>query len=35
MISHADAILFAVPEYNFSVASPLKNAYDWLSREDK
>lgn len=31
----SDAILFALPEYNFSVASPMKNAYDWLSRDDK
>jgi NAD(P)H-dependent FMN reductase len=31
----ADALLFGVPEYNFTVSSPLKNAYDWLSREYK
>jgi NAD(P)H-dependent FMN reductase len=29
----ADAILFGVAEYNFTVSSPLKNAYDWLSRD--
>lgn len=34
-MTKADAILFGVPEYNFSIAAPLKNAYDWLSREDK
>ncbi len=28
----ADAVLFAVPEYNYAVASPLKNAFDWVSR---
>jgi len=27
----ADAVLFAIPEYNFRVSAPLKNAYDWLS----
>ena len=27
----ADAVLFAIPEYNFRVSAALKNAYDWLS----
>lgn len=28
----ADAILFAIPEYNYSVPGGLKNAIDWASR---
>ncbi|MDP1681133.1 MAG: NAD(P)H-dependent oxidoreductase, partial [Burkholderiales bacterium] len=28
----ADAILFATPEYNYSVPGGLKNAIDWASR---
>ncbi|KAI9115318.1 hypothetical protein K1719_013637 [Acacia pycnantha] len=31
-ILEADSILFASPEYNFSVTAPLKNAMDWESR---
>ncbi|KAH6791637.1 NADPH:quinone oxidoreductase [Perilla frutescens var. hirtella] len=28
----ADSVLFASPEYNYSVTGPLKNAIDWASR---
>jgi chromate reductase, NAD(P)H dehydrogenase (quinone) len=31
-IEAADAILIAAPEYNYSIAGPLKNAIDWVSR---
>lgn len=31
-IEAADAILFATPEYNYSVPGVLKNAIDWASR---
>jgi chromate reductase len=31
-IDHADAILFATPEYNSSIPGQLKNAIDWASR---
>lgn len=31
-IRGADAILFATPEYNYSMAGSLKNAIDWASR---
>ncbi|KAL2230518.1 NADPH:quinone oxidoreductase [Sesamum indicum] len=28
----ADSVIFASPEYNYSVTGPLKNAIDWASR---
>ena len=31
----ADAFLFAVAEYNFSVSGVLKNAFDWASRQQQ
>ncbi len=31
-IAEADGILFATPEYNYSITGALKNAIDWASR---
>ncbi|XP_020276011.1 NADPH:quinone oxidoreductase-like [Asparagus officinalis] len=31
-ILEADSVLFASPEYNYSMTGPLKNAIDWASR---
>ncbi|XP_023525714.1 NAD(P)H:quinone oxidoreductase-like [Cucurbita pepo subsp. pepo] len=31
-ILEAESVLFASPEYNYSVTAPLKNALDWASR---
>ena len=30
---HSNALLFTSPEYNGAITGPLKNAYDWLSRD--
>ncbi len=31
-IARADGVVFAVPEYNYSIPGGLKNALDWVSR---
>ncbi|XAR63536.1 NAD(P)H dehydrogenase (quinone) [Bertholletia excelsa] len=31
-ILEADCVLFATPEYNYSISAPIKNAIDWASR---
>ena len=33
-VRDSDAVLFATPEYNFSIPGVLKNAIDWLSRSN-
>ena len=30
--AESDLFLMAMPEYNYSIAAPLKNAIDWISR---
>lgn len=32
-VHEADALLFATPEYNYSISGALKNAIDWISRQ--
>ena len=34
-IAQADALLFAIPEYNHGVPGVLKNAIDWASRQPR
>jgi chromate reductase, NAD(P)H dehydrogenase (quinone) len=34
-IEPAEAVLFATPEYNYSIPGVLKNAIDWLSRPER
>ena len=31
-LEQTDAVVIAAPEYNYSIAGPLKNAIDWVSR---
>jgi len=34
-VQHADAVIIATPEYNHSISGSLKNALDWMSRNEK
>jgi chromate reductase, NAD(P)H dehydrogenase (quinone) len=34
LINHSDGVIFFTPEYNYSIPGVLKNAIDWLSRND-
>ncbi|HZZ96267.1 MAG TPA: NAD(P)H-dependent oxidoreductase, partial [Jatrophihabitantaceae bacterium] len=33
IVDRADAVVFVMPEYNYSFSAPLKNAFDFLHRE--
>ena len=35
IVNAADGVIFFTPEYNYSVPGGLKNAIDWLSRDDR
>ena len=34
-VAEADAVLWVTPEYNYSIPGVLKNAIDWLSRNER